>query len=207
MAEAAPPQNELYYKVIVVGDNGVGKTSFIKKLVHGAFTMNYKATIGVDFSLKVFHVGDDTIVRLQLYDIAGQERFGHMTRVYYKEAYAALVVMDASRELEQSFEDVLKWKRDIDRKVYIPGTTEPIPTVLLVNKADLAADVSKQKIQAFCDEHKFVKYFLTSAKDGMNVEESGQFLVDHIMTIDTQDAEAQDTLNLGQGGKSGGCCG
>lgn len=74
-------------------------------------------------------------MRLQLWDIAGQERFGNMTRVYYKEALGAFVVFDMTRP--QMFEGVAKWKNDIDIKVRLPAAWGggPIPVVLLANKA------------------------------------------------------------------------
>ena len=90
--------------------------------------------IGVDFALKVIQWSPDIIVRLQLWDIAGQERFGNMTRVYYKEALGAFVVCDVTRQ--STFEGVTKWKDDIDAKVSLPNAWGGgnIPVVLLANK-------------------------------------------------------------------------
>eukprot|EP00163_Fabomonas_tropica_P016075 TRINITY_DN289_c0_g1_i2.p1 TRINITY_DN289_c0_g1~~TRINITY_DN289_c0_g1_i2.p1 ORF type:complete len:174 (+),score=40.71 TRINITY_DN289_c0_g1_i2:277-798(+) len=105
---------EELYKVLVVGDIGAGKTSIIKRYVHNMFSMHYKSTIGVDFALKVIQWDPKTIVRLQLWDIAGQERFGNMTRVYYKEAVGAMVVFDITRQT--TFDAVLKWKRGMLHK-------------------------------------------------------------------------------------------
>eukprot|EP01125_Pyxidicula_operculata_P005591 TRINITY_DN1963_c0_g1_i2.p1 TRINITY_DN1963_c0_g1~~TRINITY_DN1963_c0_g1_i2.p1 ORF type:complete len:141 (-),score=16.97 TRINITY_DN1963_c0_g1_i2:464-886(-) len=127
-------RKELLYKVLVVGDIGTGKTSIIKRYVHGIFSMHYKSTIGVDFALKVLDLNNRTTVRLQLWDIAGQERFGNMTRVYYKEAVGAFVVFDVTRI--STFDAVKKWKNDIDAKVTLPGTNDPIPVVLLANKVN-----------------------------------------------------------------------
>ncbi len=84
MAARSGTKKEHLFKILVIGDLGVGKTSLIKRYVHNFFSTHYKATIGVDFALKILDLPDNTIVRLQLWDIAGQERFGQMTRVYFK---------------------------------------------------------------------------------------------------------------------------
>jgi len=172
------------YKVLVVGDIGTGKTSLIKRYVHGIFNMVYKSTIGVDFALKVLEWDENTTIRLQLWDIAGQERFGNMTRVYYKEAVAAFVVFEVTRI--STYEAAKKWKSDIDAKVVIPGTSEPIPVVLLANKIDLvSADKgwgkTNEDMNKFCEENGFVGWFETSAKNDVNIESASNELVKHIL--------------------------
>jgi len=137
MAQENAEVTEYLFKVLVVGDIGTGKTSIIKRFVHNIFSMHYKSTIGVDFALKVINWDAKTIVRLQLWDIAGQERFGNMTRVYYKEAVGAMVVFDVTRVT--TFEAVSKWKNDIDQKVFI-NEDQPIPVVLLANKCDMTKE-------------------------------------------------------------------
>jgi len=125
---------EYIFKVLVIGELGSGKTSLIKRYVHDFFTQHYRATIGVDFALKVVHHNDHTLVRLQLWDIAGQERFGNMTRVYYRDAAAAFVVFDLTRIA--TFEAAAKWKDDLDMKV-VTGDGSRVPAILLANKCDL----------------------------------------------------------------------
>lgn len=71
-AAAAPETREHLFKVLVIGELGVGKTSIIKRYVHQNFSSHYRATIGVDFALKVLHWDPETVVRLQLWDIAGE---------------------------------------------------------------------------------------------------------------------------------------
>jgi Ras-related protein Rab-32 len=85
----------------------------------------------VDFAVKAIEYDDTTTVTLQLWDVAGHERFGGMTRVYYKYAIAGLVVFDLSRPA--TFEAVLKWRDDVNSKVML-ANDEPIPLLLLANK-------------------------------------------------------------------------
>ncbi|GCB81986.1 hypothetical protein scyTo_0023321, partial [Scyliorhinus torazame] len=94
----------------------------------------------------------------------GQERFGNMTRVYYKEAVGAFVVFDVSRR--STFDAVLKWKSDLDSKVKLPNG-EPIPAVLLANKCDEQWDDlenSSSMMDRYCKENGFIAWFETSAK-------------------------------------------
>jgi len=173
---------EYLFKVLVVGDIGTGKTSIIKRFVHNIFSMHYKSTIGVDFALKVINWDSKTIVRLPLWDIAGQERFGNMTRVYYKEAVGAFVVFDVTRI--NTFEAVQKWKNDIDAKVTLPPDDSPIPVVLLANKCDLAKEGfarNAAQMDKYCEEHGFVGWEETSAKDNINIDKAAKFLVGKIL--------------------------
>ncbi|CEJ01041.1 Putative Ras-like protein Rab-32 [Rhizopus microsporus] len=154
---------EYLFKILVVGDLGTGKTSIIRRYVHNIFSTNYKSTIGVDFALKVIQWTPDIIVRLQLWDIAGQERFGNMTRVYYKEALGAIVVYDITRP--QTFEGVTRWKKDIDAKVALPDAWGggQIPVILLANKTDLIQEghgqpVNPAELDNFCREHGFIQW-------------------------------------------------
>lgn len=100
---------------------------------------------------------------LSLSSLSGQERFGNMTRVYYKEAVGAFVVFDVTRG--STFEAVSKWKHDLDSKVLLPNGS-PIPAVLLANKCDQKKDGSQNPSQMdqFCREGGFVGWFETSAK-------------------------------------------
>ncbi|XP_048345138.1 ras-related protein Rab-32 [Sphaerodactylus townsendi] len=171
---------EHLFKILVIGELGVGKTSIIKRYVHQLFSQHYRATIGVDFALKVLHWDSKTLVRLQLWDIAGQERFGNMTRVYYKEAVGALVVFDVTRG--STFDAVSKWKHDLDSKVLLPNGS-PIPAVLLANKCDQKKDggQNSSSMDQFCKDGGFVGWFETSAKDNINIDEATRFLVENIL--------------------------
>ncbi|KAM9348288.1 ras-related protein Rab-38b [Symphorus nematophorus] len=175
-------RKEHLYKVLVIGDLGVGKTSIIRRYVHQTYSTNYRATIGVDFALKVLNWDSET-VRLQLWDIAGQERFGNMTRVYYREAMGAFIVFDVTRHT--TFEAVIKWKEDLDSKLMLADGTS-IATVLLANKCDQGRELTNNgiKMDQFCKDHGFVGWFETSAKDNLNISEAANFLVKHIMATE-----------------------
>uniref|UniRef100_A0A2C9JPJ6 Ras-related protein Rab n=1 Tax=Biomphalaria glabrata TaxID=6526 RepID=A0A2C9JPJ6_BIOGL len=98
---------EVLFKVIVIGDPTVGKTSFVQKYVNDSFRRDYKMTIG------------------------GQERFTSMTRVYYKDAHACLVMFDLTQK--NTFQSCVKWKKDLDQKCTLVDGS-PVPCLLLANK-------------------------------------------------------------------------
>lgn len=136
--------------------------------------------IGVDFALKVINWDASTLIRLQLWDIAGQERFGNMTRVYYKDAIGAFIVFDVNRP--SSFEAVLKWKNDLDSKVSLPDGSN-VPCVLLANKCDLPKESiasNPAAMDQFCAENDFCGWYFASAKENVNVEEAANFLIGNV---------------------------
>jgi small GTP-binding protein len=168
-------------KVLVVGDSTVGKTSIIGRYVHNAFTRAYKATIGVDFHVKEVRWDANTIVKLCLWDIAGQERFGSFLRVYYQHAKAAFVVFDVTNP--STLDSCVRWKADIDEKVDVNG--EQLPVVLLANKVDAlkpGQGPTPEALQKFCEDNGFAGCFFTSAKEGTNLEEAGRFLIQRLFT-------------------------
>ncbi|KAL3968602.1 integrator complex subunit 8 [Sarotherodon galilaeus] len=162
---------EKLFKVLVIGDLGVGKSSVVMRYVNKRFDETYKASIGVDFALKTIEWDPKTVVRLQLWDIGGQERVKNMSRVYYKEAMGAVVVFDItnSSTLEAASDG------------------QPIPAVLLANKCDLTGrdGALVSSLDSFCKDNSFLGWFETSAKDDINIEEAGAFLVKQIMLCDT----------------------
>lgn len=216
MAAGGGEKKEHLYKILVIGELGTGKTSIIKRYVHQFFSQHYRATIGVDFALKVLNWDADTIVRLQLWDIAGQERFGNMTRVYYKEAVGCFIVFDVTRA--STFDAVTKWKSDLDSKVQLPDGS-PVPCVLLANKCDQAKEGlvnNTSQMDEFCREKGFVAWFETSAKENVNIDESARYLVNKILqnsqALQADEDEDRDRINLdqreglGMSDKKSGCC-
>jgi len=174
-------ETPLLFKVLVVGDYAVGKTSLIRKYCTGEFTSNYRITIGVDFCVKTVegYGPSQRTVSLQLWDIAGHERFGAMTRVYYKFAIAAVVVFDLTRP--STLDSARQWRQDIVDKVGLPDGT-PIPMILLANKADVDdVEVPSERLDAFVQEHGMLGWLATSARTGAGVAEAFAQLIDGIV--------------------------
>jgi small GTP-binding protein len=174
-----PVRETTIFKVLVVGESRTGKTSFIRQYVQHYFTENFKETVGVDFASKSLTLEDETQVQLQLWDIAGQERFGNLTRVYYQDAVGAFVVFDLTREL--TFDLVVHWKKDIDSKVFT-ADNKPIPCILIGNKLDLCESwpVTDEQMAKFVADFGFIGYMTTSAKTGVNLTEAIGTLVNYI---------------------------
>jgi small GTP-binding protein len=170
-------------KLIVVGDASTGKTSIIKRYVDNYFSEEHKATVGVDFAVKHLNV-NGTEVRLQLWDIAGQERFGaSSSKVYYRDSLGALLVYDISRPL--TFDTVTKWKEEIDTMVRLPDGEGPIPVVLIGNKCDVESgggQVDQSHLDRFCEERGFLKWFDTSAASGEGIDEAMNCVVEKILS-------------------------
>jgi small GTP-binding protein len=199
-------------KVLIVGEMGTGKTSLIRQYVQGFFSEFYKPTIGVDVANKDFDWDDNTSISLQLWDIAGQERYGNMTHIYYQEAVAAFVIFDVTRVT--SLEIVAQWKKDIDLKV-LTSEDKPIPCLLLANKIDLCQDGrwarSAEEMQAYVEEHGFIGFFTTSARDGTNTDEAVKTLVKYVLEHKIEPSSAKDDKGVdiaaptGQRASGGDC--
>jgi len=184
------------YKVIVIGDYAVGKTSLIKRYCEGYFTPNYKLTIGVDFAVKSIDWDENKNVSLQLWDVAGHERFGTMTSVYYKYAIAAIIVFDLSRPA--TFDAVAKWQHDVNSKVML-ANNQPIPTLLLANKCDMPGVViDREQLDKYVDENGFIGWFETSAAQDVNIDDAVKFLIAKIIDVAKSNTvdRPTDTINL-----------
>jgi small GTP-binding protein len=207
-------------KLLVVGQPAVGKTCVIWRYVNGTFTPHYKTTIGVDFGLKVIKWTSDKIVRLQFWDLSGQERFNSMSRVYFKEAVGAFVVFDVTQP--KTLEMAVHWKKDIDSKVKVGEDQKNIPVVLLANKIDLVSksypQTHRRTLDQFCDQYGFIGWMPTSAKEGDHIEDAVRSLVDVIFRtnndLNKEQRTEEGTVQLGQPEKespnnqanNGSCC-
>ncbi|MHA1650353.1 MAG: GTP-binding protein [Candidatus Helarchaeota archaeon] len=153
------------FKVIVVGDGGVGKTAIAVRFAEGVFRDDYKMTIGVDFSIKTLDIQINGYgmrrVKFQIWDTGGQERFSYTRPLYYKGAVGGLVVFDLSNR--RSFENLDRWFTEVAETCF------SIPLILVGNKADLPDRVvARSEAEALARERN-IPYYESSAKSGQSI--------------------------------------
>ena len=151
-------------KYIVIGSPYVGKSKILERFVRNSFNDNYLVTVAVEFGEKNIEI-EDKIIRIQLWDTAGQENFKSITRAYYKNCACAIIVYDITSE--DSFNDITNWIEDCIN--YSPKT---VLMALIGNKCDLENNrkVSIEKGKELADKHK-IFFYETSAKEGTNIKE------------------------------------
>ncbi|XP_043492027.1 ras-related protein Rab-37-like isoform X1 [Polistes fuscatus] len=162
--QATPDQVDFFFKVMLLGDSGVGKTCLLTRFRDGRFLFgNYITTVGIDFRNKIVTV-DETRVKLQIWDTAGQERFRSVTHAYYRDAHALLLLYDVTNKT--SFDNIRAWLSEIREHA-----NEDVVIMLLGNKSDCGQErvVKKEDGERLAQEYK-VPFMETSAKTGLNVE-------------------------------------
>jgi len=163
-------------KVIIIGEPGVGKTSLVKKFVSGQFSSDYRSSIGTNIFIKKLILEGDNVVSIQIWDIAGQERWIKMRRVYYKGTHGALIVGDLTRK--NSFYQIKDfWSPDLKK------FSENIPIILLANKNDLDENISKAEVEDLGKIINVNTILYTSAKNGDNVEKSFELISKYALKI------------------------
>jgi small GTP-binding protein len=172
------------YKICLLGDGGVGKTSLRERFLGKGFQSGYILTIGADFAVQNLPI-DEVQYKFQIWDLAGQQRFSAVRALYYKGSHGAILVFDQTRI--DSLYNLEKWRDEL----YVNVGRE-VPFIVLGNKSDLPGaieqgDVDKfvQKMQSEITDIPFdIKFLETSAKSGLNVteafEELGLSIKDYI---------------------------
>lgn len=161
LIEAMIKEYDYLFKLVIVGNQGVGKSSLFLRFSDDTFVENYLATIGVDFRFKTLNI-DGQQVKLQMWDTAGQERFRTITSAYYKNSHAVVVVydinnLDSFQEIESFWINEIKMNADKDIQIVLVGT-----------KMDLDRNVPLEMIDSFKDSLGF-RNFDVSAKTGEGV--------------------------------------
>lgn len=176
---SSPVKNyDITYKVLVVGESSVGKTSLIRRYSkpEEKMAMSYLTTIGIDF-VNVINVIDNVRIRLQIWDTAGQERFRTFTKLHFRGTKGLLLMYDLTNL--ETFEKLTNWLKDIETY-----GLDKEQLIIVGNKSDLEHErqVSRQRGEKLAHEFGF-KFFETSAKDNIGIQEVFQEL-----TTDMKDA-------------------
>ena len=162
-SEISQLDNFINFKIIIVGDSGVGKSSLLKRAVQNKFDGNYQATIGFEFLLMHFKV-NDLKIKLQIWDTCGQEMYRSLIQGFYRNTSLALVVYDVSRK--ETYDALDIWLKDIR-----DHTEQDIPIFVAGNKCDLQRAVQAEEAKVYSVSSR-TKYFTEcSAKTGQNVKD------------------------------------
>ena len=161
------------FKVLLIGNSGVGKSSLIVRFSDDQFTDTHMPTIGVDFKLKTLEV-DNKVCKLQIWDTAGQDRFKTITQSYYKGSHGVIITYDITDR--DSFAKVSEWMSQVDQHA-----SENISRVLVGNKKDLEdkREVPFHEGKELADNFNVI-FLETSAKDCSNVGEAFENLTREI---------------------------
>ena len=192
------------FKILTIGDSGVGKTSILRRYAEDTFTLHHIYTIGVDFKSKNITY-DGKNIGLKIWDTAGQERFKNLNKQYYKNSNGIMLVFDINDM--NSFEALKGWMHRIREYVDI----ETVPIVLIGNKCDLQErQVLLEDGQRVANEFG-IKYFETSACKNINIENAFLELIDSILKIEINKKPANDIkdkkVNINEKNVSrSGCC-
>ena len=162
------------FKILTIGESGVGKTCILRRFVEDKFLKNHLATIGIDFKTKTLNINNQEI-KLKIWDTAGQERFRNITTQYYKGADGIVLVYDITEEA--SFDKIKDWMDQI-----LSNTNkDEICLILLGNKCDIEKrSISYEQGKTLANELQ-VNFFETSAQTGQNIKEAFETLTADIM--------------------------
>uniref|UniRef100_A0A915LDZ6 Ras-related protein Rab-13 n=1 Tax=Romanomermis culicivorax TaxID=13658 RepID=A0A915LDZ6_ROMCU len=171
---AAKRQYDLLFKLLLIGDSGVGKTCILYRFSDDTFSSSFISTIGIDFKIKTIEF-DGKRIRLQIWDTAGQERFHTITTSYYRGAMGIMLVYDITNT--KSFENITKWLRNIDQHA-----NSDVERMLLANKCDVVDKrvITKERGEQIAREHN-LPFLETSAKANINVDKAFYDLTELIL--------------------------
>ena len=164
---------DLIFKLVLIGDSGVGKTNILSRYISNEFSFSTKSTVGVEFGSKIIKK-NDKLIKIQIWDTAGQERYKSITSAYYKGAKGAFVVYDITRR--DTFMNVDKWIGELKST-----GNEDVFILLIGNKSDLEQErqVSTEEVTKKAEQLK-IAFCETSALEGKNIEYAFQTVVEEV---------------------------
>eukprot|EP01103_Thecamoeba_quadrilineata_P020765 TRINITY_DN90_c0_g1_i1.p1 TRINITY_DN90_c0_g1~~TRINITY_DN90_c0_g1_i1.p1 ORF type:complete len:217 (-),score=39.49 TRINITY_DN90_c0_g1_i1:62-712(-) len=176
---AASQEYDYLYKVVLIGDSGVGKSNLLSRFTRNEFNLETKSTIGVEFATRSIQTDGKTI-KAQIWDTAGQERYRAITSAYYRGAVGALLVYDIAKNV--TFKNVERWLTELRE-----NSSGSIVIMLVGNKSDLRhlREVPIETAKEFSERHKLL-FIETSALDSSNVEQAFQNILTEIYNISSR---------------------
>lgn len=171
--ESKDDKHDYLFKVVLIGDSGVGKSNLLSRFIRNEFDLKSLTTIGVEFAQRNLEFGGK-VVKAQIWDTAGQERYRAITKAYYRGAHGALLVYDITKPI--TFENVEHWLKELREH----AKTE-ILIMLVGNKTDLEhlRTVTTDEGKSFAEENT-LSFIETSALNSMNVEKAFQTILKEI---------------------------
>ncbi|KGN56262.1 ras-related protein RABA2a [Cucumis sativus] len=176
MARRPDDDYDYLFKVVLIGDSGVGKSNLLSRFTRNEFCLESKSTIGVEFATRTLQVEGRT-VKAQIWDTAGQERYRAITSAYYRGALGALLVYDVTKPM--TFDNVSRWLKELR-----DHADSNIVIMLIGNKTDLKhlRAVATEDAQSYA-EKEGLSFIETSALEATNVEKAFQTILSEIYRI------------------------
>jgi small GTP-binding protein len=171
---------DFIYKILLLGDSSVGKTCFLLRYADDTFNDNHISTIGLDYRLKMVNLDNDKIVKMQIWDTAGQDRFRAITKNYYKGAHGIILMYDITSQV--SFNNIKNWVSQIKE-----NTSDKVKIVLVGNKCDIENQrkIPTEEGEKLAKEYS-LKFFETSAKKNICIEETFGYLTKEIYNLNSK---------------------
>lgn len=181
----------MIFKIVLVGDSGVGKTNLLLRYLKNEFNTQTKATVGVEFGNTKVQI-DNALIKAQIWDTAGQERYRSITSAYYKGAHGALIVYDITRK--DSFDSVEKWLSDLKN-----NGEEKMVIMAIGNKCDMVNErvISTEEGEAKAQRNN-IAFLETSALNATNVAKAFDELIQKLYVAFKKDFEDNDEDDLGE---------
>lgn len=190
------PDYEYLFKLLLIGNSGVGKSCILMRYADNSFTENFFNTIGVDFKIKTISLNDQ-VIKMQIWDTAGQDRFRTLTSSYYRGAHGIIIVYDVTNK--DSFDNVRGWMQEIEK-----FASENVNKLLVGNKSDLEEQRKVTYDEGVELAKKFdIPFLEVSAKNAIHIDDTFTTMATEIQSRFLQEKKKKtDNKDFSTGAKS-----
>ena len=187
------PQHDHLFKILLIGDAGVGKSSILLRFCDDSFDAHLGSTIGVDFKVKMMKSRGKEI-KVTIWDTAGQERFRTLTSSYYRGAQAVIICYDVTRQ--ETFDSLDQWLRELE--VYSPGGGRSIVKLLIGNKIDSPSVIPRDTAESWARARGML-FMESSAKTNSGIDQAFEEVVEKIIDSPSLMANTAPSASSGTG--------